>query len=95
MSAATQSRQGGSLWRVVFAGIRDVGTTALALYGVWHQEHTGTEKPWLLLTYVVILGLIPASHAWALARAALPASAQGQTIASSPDTASSPVSPGG
>lgn len=40
--------------------------TGLALYGVWHEEHTGVVAPWLLLTYVVILGLVPASHALAL-----------------------------
>lgn len=40
--------------------------TGLALYGVWHQENTGRVNPWLLGTYVVILGLIPASHVLAL-----------------------------
>lgn len=64
MTTALQST--GSRWRAVFTGIRDVTMTGLALYGVWHQEHTGKVNPWLLLTYVVILGLIPASHAIAL-----------------------------
>lgn len=43
--------------------------TGLSLWGVWHQESTGKVQPWLLLTYVVILGIIPASHALALLRA--------------------------
>lgn len=55
--------------------------SGLALWGVWHQEHTGKVNPWLLLTYVVILGLIPAGHALALLRAP-----------SSPGTASAPDS---
>jgi hypothetical protein len=65
-----------SRWRALFTAARDVGTTGLALWGVWHQEHTGQEHPWLLLIYVVVLGLIPASHALALLRAepSLPAS---------------------
>jgi hypothetical protein len=58
--------------------------TGLALYGVWHQESTGKVNPWLLLTYVVILGIIPASHAVALARAAAGSALQQQP--SSPPT---------
>lgn len=57
-----------SRWRAAFYAVRDMGTTALALWGIWHQEHTGHVQPWLLLTYVVVLGLIPASHALALLR---------------------------
>jgi hypothetical protein len=57
-------------FRAAFTVIRDVSMTGLALYGVWHQESTGKVNPWLLLTYVVILGIIPASHAVALARSA-------------------------
>lgn len=83
-----------SRWRTAFAAVRDVATTGLALYGVWHQEHTGTERPWLLLAYVVILGLIPASHAWALVRSAVPGQASDRPP-SQPGTASSPASPGG
>ena len=66
-----QQRAAGGRFRTAFRAVTDVAMTAIALYGVWHQEHTGTQKPWLLLTYVVILGLIPATHAVALARAAL------------------------
>jgi hypothetical protein len=73
-------------WRVVFTAFRDVGMTTLALWGVWHQESTGKVNPWLLLTYVVILGLIPASHAVALLRAA-PSSPPSPEITSAPDTA--------
>lgn len=66
--------------------------TALALYGVWHQESTGRVNPWLLLTYVVILGIIPASHAVALARSAAagglsspsPSAATPETVTGSP-----------
>jgi hypothetical protein len=87
MSAAQQT-QAGSRWRVVFAALRDVGMTGLALWGVWHQEHTGHVNPWLLGTYVVILGLIPANHAVALARSALPYQ-QGEP-SSAPDTAPMP-----
>lgn len=61
--------------------------TALALWGVWHQEHTGKVNAWLLLTYVVILGIIPASHAVALLRA--PSSPPSPEVASAPDTAPS------
>ena len=63
------SQQGGHSaggFRAAFTVVRDVATTGLALYGVWHQEQTGKVNPWLLLTYVVILGLVPASHALAL-----------------------------
>lgn len=67
-TAQQQERQGGSRWRAAFAAVRDVGTTMLALWGVWHQEHTGHVNGLLLLTYVVILGLIPASHAISLLR---------------------------
>jgi hypothetical protein len=48
--------------------LRDVATTGLALYGVWHQESSGRVNPWLLLMYAVMLSLIPASHAVALLR---------------------------
>lgn len=75
-------------WRVAFLAVRDVSMTGVALWGVWHQESTGRVNPWLLLTYVVILGLIPASHAVALLRAAPSPSAP--EMASAPDTASSP-----
>lgn len=67
---STQERGGGRAgrrWRTAFVAVRDVAMTGLALYGVWHQEHTEHVKPWLLLTYVVILGLVPAQHALALA----------------------------
>lgn len=68
--------------------------TALALYGVWHQEHTGRVNPWLLLTYVVILGIIPASHAVALARAAVPPSPSSPLpSAATPETATGPSPP--
>lgn len=85
MSTALQP---SSRWRVIFTGARDVVTTGLALYGVWNQEHTGHVHPWLLLVYAVILSLIPASHAWALARATLPAG-----LTPSPDTEPAPQSP--
>lgn len=64
------SAQSGSAsrWRAAFAAVRDVGMTGIALWGVWHQEHTGHVNALLLLTYVVILGLIPAAHALALLR---------------------------
>lgn len=71
--------------------------TGIALYGVWHQEHTGNQRPWLLLTYVVILGLIPASHAVSLARAALqqpqPGPMPSPQVTSPPDTGSPPSLP--
>jgi hypothetical protein len=73
-------------WRVVFTAIKDVGMTGLALWGVWHQESTGKVNPWLLLAYVVILGLIPASHAVALLRS-VPSSPPSPEITSAPDTA--------
>lgn len=75
--SSTQAHQGGSAsarFRAAFTVLRDVSMTGLALYGVWHQESTGRVNPWLLLTYVVILGIIPASHAVALARQAATAS---------------------
>lgn len=78
----------GFRWRATFTALRDVGMTGLALWGVWHQEHTGRVNPWLLLTYVVILGLIPASHAVALLR--VPSSPGSPGTASAPDTASLP-----
>lgn len=62
--------------------------TGLALYGIWHQEHTGKAEWKLLLTYVVILGIIPASHAVALARSAAAASL-GPSSPATPD----PVTP--
>lgn len=75
-------------WRVAYYACRDVGMTGLALWGVWHQESTGKVNPWLLLTYVVILGLIPASHAVALLRT--PSSAQAPEMTSAPGTAPLP-----
>lgn len=84
MSTALQLHR-DSRWRVVYFALRDVGMTCLALWGVWHQEHTGKVNPWLLLTYVVILGLIPASHALALLRA--PSSPPGPMPQSASDTA--------
>lgn len=72
--SSTQSAQQDGRWaarfRAAFTVARDVGMTGLALYGIWHQESTGKVNPWLLLTYVVVLGIIPASHAVALARSA-------------------------
>lgn len=71
--SSTSQAQGGrwaGRFRAAFTVLRDVSMTGLALYGVWHQESTGRVNPWLLLTYVVILGIIPASHAVALARTA-------------------------
>lgn len=64
--------------------LRDVTMSGLALYGVWHQESSGKVNPWLLLTYVVILGLVPASHALALLRS-LPSPQE-----ASPGTATAP-----
>lgn len=55
-------------FRAAFTVLRDVAMTGLALYGVWHQESSGRVNPWLLLTYVVVLGLVPANHALALLR---------------------------
>lgn len=66
--------------------------TGLALYGVWHQETSGKVNPWLLLTYVVILGIIPASHAVALARSAAASALPPQP--SSPPTPE-PLTPSG
>ena len=87
---STQQRQGGVCsggaerrLRAAITIIRDVTMTGLALWGVWHQEQTGKVNPWLLLTYVVILGIIPASHAVALARSA----AAGQPSSPSPPAA--------
>ena len=82
--SSTQAAQDGrwtARFRAAFTVLRDVSMTGLALYGVWHQESTGKVNPWLLLTYVVILGIIPASHAVALAR-----SAAGSLQPSSPPT---------
>jgi len=81
---STAQQQHGYRWRAAFTALRDVGTTGIALWGVWHQEHTGKVNPWLLLTYVVILGIIPASHALALLRAPSPPG--------SPDTEQAPAS---
>ncbi len=70
--------------------------TGIALWGVWHQESTGIQKPWLLLTYVVILGLVPATHAVALARAALqqqPPAPPSPQLQSPPGTGSAPSPP--
>lgn len=69
--SAPATASGGSRFRTAMRAITDIAMTGIALWGVWHQEHTGNQKPWLLLTYVVILGLIPATHAVALARSAL------------------------
>ena len=72
--SSTQSVQQDGRWaarfRAAFTVARDVGMTGLALYGIWHQEDTGKVEWKLLLVYVVILGIIPASHAVALARSA-------------------------
>lgn len=76
------------VWAVAYRAIKDVGLTGLALWGIWHQEHTGHVQPWLLLTYVVVLGLIPASHALALLR--LPAGPESPDTTRTPDTALSP-----
>jgi len=87
---STQERAGAATrWHTLFAAVRDLGTTGLALWGVWHQEHTGVERPWLLLLYVVVLGIIPASHAWALVRSAVPGD---RTEPSPSDTAPAPPS---
>ena len=83
MSAAQHSPtsgQGGralARFRAAFTVLRDVTMTSLALYGIWHQESSGRVNPWLLLTYVVILGLIPATHALALTRWSLSSPAVG------------------
>lgn len=85
--SSTQSAQAGrwsARFRAAFTVCRDVSMTGLALYGVWHQESTGKVNPWLLLTYVVILGIIPASHAVALARSA--AASLPSQLPSSPPT---------
>jgi hypothetical protein len=88
---AGRTASAGSRFRTAFRAVVDTAMTGIALWGVWHQEHTGTQKPWLLLTYVVILGLIPATHAVAIARAALQQpSPQAQ---SPPDTGSPPSLP--
>jgi hypothetical protein len=83
--SSTSQVQSSGRWavrfRAAFTVIRDVSMTGLALYGVWHQESTGKVNPWLLLTYVVILGIIPASHAVALARSAAAASLPGSSAA--------------
>lgn len=79
-------------FRALFTVLRDLGMTGLALYGVWHQEQTGKVNPWLLLTYVVILGLIPASHAVALARSAA-AAGQSSPSPSGPTPAPATDSP--
>jgi hypothetical protein len=101
--SSTQSAPEGGRWsarfRAAFTVIRDTTMTGLALYGVWHQEQTGKVNPWLLLTYVVILGIIPASHAVALARAAAQGAQGGQPSSPSPPAVtpgpatSSPPSP--
>ena len=88
MSSTSQAQSSGrwqARFRAGFTVLRDVSMTGLALYGVWHQESTGKVNPWLLLTYVVILGIIPASHAVALAR-----SAAGSALSQQP---SSPPTP--
>lgn len=91
MSAQHESTpgQGRALlhFRAAFTVLRDVTMTGLALYGVWHQENSGRVNPWLLLTYVVILGLVPASHALALLRS-LP-----QQLPASPDQAQVSATP--
>lgn len=87
MSTAQLQPQ-ASRWRAAFTALRDVGMTGIALWGVWHQEHTGKVNPWLLLTYVVILGIIPASHAVALLRA--PSSPGSPDMERAPGTALTP-----
>lgn len=81
MSAAQQAQDGRSStlprFRAAFTVVRDVTTTALALYGIWHQESSGRVNGLLLLTYVVILGLVPATHALALLRSPLSSPAAG------------------
>lgn len=59
-------------FRAAFTVLRDVTMSGLALYGIWHQESSGKVNGLLLLTYVVILGLVPASHALALLRSLPP-----------------------
>lgn len=95
MSTAQQQQTvgAGARFRTAFRAVTDVAMTVIALYGVWHQEHTGTQKPWLLLTYVVILGLIPATHAVALARAALSQPSQPQDLSASTSGTGSPPQP--
>lgn len=78
-------------FRAAFTVVRDVTMTGLALYGVWHQESSGRVNPWLLLTYVVILGLVPASHALALLRSLPSQPAAGQDTAT--PSAPSPSAP--
>lgn len=72
-------------FRAAFTVLRDMAMSGLALYGIWHQEDSGKVNGLLLLTYVVILGLVPATHALALLRSLpqqLPASpAPGQDSA--------------
>jgi hypothetical protein len=91
--SSTQSAQAGvwaARFRAAFTVVRDTSMTGLALYGVWHQEQTGRVNPWLLLTYVVILGIIPASHAVALARSA----AAGVPSSPSPSAATPEIATG-
>jgi hypothetical protein len=92
--SSTQAGQVGrwtTRFRAAFTVVRDVSMTALALYGVWHQESSGKVNPWLLLTYVVILGIIPASHAVALARSAAGSLSSQPSSPPTPD----PVTPSG
>lgn len=86
---AQQDGRWSRRFRAAFTVIRDVSMTTLALYGVWHQESTGRVNPWLLLTYVVILGLIPASHAIALARSATTSFGLSSPATPAPDIPSS------
>lgn len=92
VSTAQQQRVAVGRFRTAFRAVTDVAMTAVALYGIWHQEHTGKPQWQLLLTYVVILGLIPATHAVALARSALqgPQQVAAAPVPSTPGTDSSP-----
>lgn len=80
-------------FRAAFTILRDTTMTGLALYGVWHQEQTGRVNPWLLLTYVVILGIIPASHAVALARAAAAGQSSPSPSGPTPEVSTGPSPP--
>lgn len=87
MSAGRLERR----FRAAFTVVRDVATTAGALWGVWHQESSGDVKPWLLGMYAVMLSLIPASHMWALVRAPAPeAGPSSSTLPPAPATAPLP-----
>jgi hypothetical protein len=87
---------GGPLlrFRAAFTVLRDVTMTGLALYGIWHQEDSGKVNGLLLLTYVVILGLVPASHALALLRS-LPSQLPSSAATPEQPTPAAPSSPAG